>query len=173
MAKRQEKDSVDLNESSVHRENKQNRAQDAGDVATDATVDRLEAITGGAEDPPVYGGALGREIDKLDATTDEEVDALRVDLYQDDEVAEPRDGTGLVADDLAAEHVAEFTEVGRDLPDKGVVSAVPGRDDTSEVLRSHHPNTEIARAQDVVEGNLEEPRDEERVERKVDEGTAA
>ena len=41
------------------------------------------------------------------------------------------------------------------------------------VLRRHHPNTGIARAQDVVEGNLDQPRDEEVMERKVDEGTAA
>jgi hypothetical protein len=49
---------------------------------------------------------------------------------------------------------------------------VPGRDDTSETLRRHHPNTDVARADAVVEGNLDEPRDEEVGERMVDEGTA-
>lgn len=58
-------------------------------------------------------------------------------------------------------------------PDQGVVTVEPGRDDTSQVLRRHHPNTGIARAQDVIEGNLDEPRDEEVMERKADEGTAA
>ena len=74
---------------------------------------------------------------------------------------------------LAEEEIARFTEVGPMQPDQGVVSVEPGRDDTSRVLRRHHPNTGIARAQDVVEGNLDQPRDEEVMERKVDEGTAA
>ena len=49
----------------------------------------------------------------------------------------------------------------------------PGRDDTSRVLLRHHSNTKIARAEDVLEGNLDEPRDEEVMDRKVDEGTPA
>lgn len=114
-----------------------------------------------------------REVRKLNATTDEEVDALRVDLFQEDERPNARDGSGRVVDDLAEAKVAEFTEVGPRADDRGAESLEPGRDDTSRTLRRHHPNTSIARAEDVVEGNLDEPREETRAERKVDEGTAA
>lgn len=148
-------------------------ATDLGDTASEATLDRLEAITGGADDPPRLRGELGRKVDQLDAASDEEVDALRVNLRQDDKVRDARDGTGLVADEVAAERMAGLTEAGPDLSDKGVASVVPGRDDTGRILRRHHPNTGLARAQNVVEGNLDEPRDESLSERKVDEGTAA
>lgn len=161
-------------ESSVHTRRIQESAAERGDVATEADLDRLEAITGGAEDPKLYRGALGRKIDELDATTEEEVDALRVNMRQDDQdVRSTRYGTGLIGDDLAAERLAGFTESGPELPDKGVVSVVPGREDTSKVLRKHHPNSSVARSQDVVEGNLDEPRDQNRSEPRVDEGTAA
>ena len=56
--------------------------------------------------------------------------------------------------------------------DIGVVSVEPGRDDTSRILRRHHPNTTIAGSEAIVEGNLDEPMDETITERKVDEGTA-
>lgn len=172
MPKRSNEDEVNLNESSVYRD--RDASDSRGDTATDADLDRLESLTGGAEDPEIYRGALGREFDKLDASTDEEIDALEVNLNQDDDsIRNTSYGTGLIDDDLAAESVEDFTESGPDLTDKGVNSLVPGRDDTSATLRHHHPNTEIARAQDVVEGNLDEPRDEARIERKVDEGTGA
>jgi transcription termination/antitermination protein NusA len=116
---------------------------------------------------------LMREIRKLDASTEEEVDALKVDLFPDDERPNARDGSGLVVDELAEEEIAKFTEVGPLQPDRGVESLVPGRDNTSTILRRHHPNTEVARAEDVLEGNLDEPRNETEMERKVDEGTAA
>ena len=146
------------------------------DVATEATLERLEAIAGGAdEDDPrlLLDRNLSREVDKLDAITEEEIDALRVDLVQDEGESHTTDSSGRVVDDVAEEEVARFTEVGPMQPDQGVVSVEPGRDDTSRVLRRHHPNTTVARAQDVVEGNLDEPRNEEVTERKVDEGTAA
>ena len=111
-------------------------------------------------------------MDELDASTEEEIDALEVNLTQEDEIASTRDGSGRVIDDVAEEELARFTEVGPMQTDQGVVPVAPGRDDTSAVLRRHHPNTEIARSEDIVEGNLDEPRDEEVVERKVDEGTA-
>jgi len=38
------------------------------------------------------------------------------------------------------------------------------------VLAGHHPDTEIARAEAVVEGNVDEARDERREDVKVDEG---
>lgn len=147
-------------------------AADTDDVATEDALDRLEAITGGAEEPVFAEGKMDREINKLDASTEEEIDALKLN-QADNDPGRSRDSSGRIADDLAAEHIAGFTEVGRELPDKGVRSVVPGRDDTSRELRRHHPNTEIARAQDVVEGNLEEPRELGVSDRKVDEGTAA
>ena len=146
------------------------------DVADASTIERLESIAGGAnEDDPRLrlDPNLSREADKLDAITDEQVDALRVDLVQDAGESHTTDTSGRVVDDAAEEEIARFTEVGPMQPDQGVVSVEPGREDTSRVLRRHHPNTAVARAQDVVEGNLDEPRDEEITERKVDEGTAA
>lgn len=128
-------------------------------------------VTAGSK-PRMVQEDLARQTAALNASTDEEVDALRVDLMQDPRGRDTRDGTGKIVDEVAREHMAGMTEVGPELDDKGVVSAVPGRDNPSGILRRHHPNTEVARAQDVVEGNLEEPRDEGRMERKVDEGTA-
>lgn len=116
---------------------------------------------------------LGSEIHKLDASTDEELDALEVNLRQEDERPNVRDGSGRVVDELAEEKLGKFTETGPFQGDIGSVSVMPGRDNTSETLRRHHPNTELARAEDVVEGNLDEPRDDEIGERKRDEGTAA
>lgn len=150
-----------------------NRADDAADAAT---IDRLSAIAGGADedDPRLFQDKhLSREIEKLDAETEEEIDALRVDLVQDGGESHTDDSSGRIVDDTAEEELARFTEVGPMQADQGVASVEPGRDDTSRVLRRHHPNTEVARAQDVVEGNLDEPRDEEVVEPKRDEGTAA
>ena len=133
--------------------------------------ERVEVTVG--SNPPMVEGDLARQTAALNASTEEEVDALRVDLMQDPRGRDTRDGTGKIVDEVAREHMAGLTEVGHDLDDKGVVSAVPGRDNPSGILRRHHPNTEIARAQDVVEGNVDEPRDEGRMERKVDDGTAA
>lgn len=117
-------------------------------------------------------GELGREAESLDAATEEEIDALRLDLTQDDSPAST-DGSGRVADELAEERLAELTEVGPYLEGEGAVSITPGREETGASIRSHHPNSEIARSEAVVEGNLEESQEESRVERKVDEGTAA
>jgi hypothetical protein len=116
---------------------------------------------------------LRQEAEKLDAATEEEVDALRVNLLQEDENSSARDGSGLIVDEIAEEKVAKFTEVGPLSADIGAKSLTPGRDNTSSILRRHHPNTGVARAEDVVDGNLDEPREESRMERKVDEGTAA
>ena len=151
---------------------------DTADAATAdaATIDRLDAIAGGAdEDDPRYllDPSLSREMDKLDAATEEEVDALRVNLVQDGGESHTTDTSGRVVDDAAEEELARFTEVGPMQPDQGVASVEPGRDDTSRRLRRHHRNTSVSRAQDVLEGNLDEPSNEEVMERKVDEGTAA
>jgi hypothetical protein len=172
--KRQE---VDLSESSIYGKDAEADVERFApdDIATTGTIDRLEEITGGdgkdRESLPVTG-RLGRQIDALDASTDEEIDALQLDLTQVDERSNARDGSGRIVDEVAEERLAEFTEVGPDLEDEGVLDVVPGLDDTSQVLRDHHPNTEFGRADAVVEGNFDEPRDEELEERKVDEGTA-
>lgn len=147
----------------------------ANDVVTEPTLQRLEAIAGGADedDPRLFAPDLSKDVDALDASTDEEIDALEVNLYQDDDrTGATRDGTGRIVDDTAEEELARFTETGPMQPDQGVVAVEPGRDDTSDVLRQHHPNTGTARSQNVVEGNLDEPSNEQVLDRKVDEGTA-
>ena len=92
------------------------------DVADAATIERLEAIAGGAdEDDPrqILDPGLSREIDKLDAVTEEEIDALRVDLSQDGGESHTTDSSGRVVDDVAEEELARFTEVGPMQPDQG------------------------------------------------------
>jgi transcription termination/antitermination protein NusA len=133
-------------------------------------LERARMMRRAGEDDP---RELQREMEKLDAETEEEVDALRVNLLQDDEYGLPRDGTGKVVDNLAEEKITEFTEVGPLAGERGAVAMTPGRDDTSNILRRHHPNTGIARAENIVEGNMDEPREEITREREVDEGNAA
>jgi hypothetical protein len=112
--------------------------------------------------------------DEFDASNAEELDALEVNLAQDgDDFRASDDGTGLIDDELAEERIEGLTEVGPDLENKGVVNAVPGRDDTSTTLRRHYANSGIARDQDVEEDNLDEPRDEMISGRQGDEDTAA
>jgi hypothetical protein len=174
MAKKNKDAEVNLDESSVYGKDEDTPASDAGDAATETDVDRLEAITGGADDPIVDDDEeLNDQMDALDASIDEELDALQVNLEQDDALDNTRDGSGRVIDEVAEEQIAKFTEVGPLQPNLGAVPVEPGRDDTSATLRRHHPNTEVARSEDVGEGNLDEPRDEEVNERKVDDGTAA
>lgn len=177
MAKRTEKAQSTQPSNDKNPESRRQQAANRGeDTADAATIERLAAIAGGADedDPRLFEDEdLSREIDKLDAETEEEIDALRLDLVQDGGESHTTDTSGRIVDDTAEEELARFTEVGPMQPDQGVVTVEPGRDDTSRVLRRHHPNTEVARAQDVVEGNLDEPRDEEVMDKKVDEGTAA
>jgi len=118
-------------------------------------------------------GKLGHEIRKLNAGAEEEVDALKVDLFQADERPSARDGSGRVVDELAESNLASLTEVGPLQPDRGAESLTPGRDDTSATLRRHRRATGAACAENVVENSLDEPKEEGRVERKVDKGTAA
>ena len=156
-----------------------NVAPAMGDTVDAQTLERLEAITGGADldDEPFLidegsqvGGLTAGKQDALDASTEEEIDALKVNLYQEDEPFNTRDGSGLIADDIATQRMAEVTETGPMLDTDGSDALTPGRDDTSAVLAEHHPNTEIARAETVIEGNLDEARDERREDVKVDEG---
>ncbi len=95
------------------------------------------------------------------AQTDEEIDALTLDLTQAGEEGESRDGSGLISDDLAEERLAEITEVGPDLDDQGALSLEPGREDVSERLAENFPNHDaIPRSNAVLEGNVEEIKDE-------------
>lgn len=176
MAKNPDKERLDIGVKSGGR-GTYDPAADTDDTVTEEQLDRVQAISGPEENTGTRFSdrdpGRDRELEKLAASTEEQVDALRVNLMQDAEFRDPRDGSGRIVDDVAQDRISGFTETGKDLNDKGVVSVTPGRDDTSRELREHHPNTGLARAQDVVEGNLDEPREESRVERKVDEGTAA
>ncbi len=107
------------------------------------------------------------------ASTDEEIDALRQDLTQSEEEPRSEDGSGLIADEVAEERLAEVTEVGPLLDSEGAEPLVPGREDTSAILAEHETNPAIARDEAVVEGNVEEVREEELGEKKVDEGSGA
>ena len=131
MAEKPRNYEVDLKESSTYGRDDQDTPADLGDAATEELLDRLETITGGADDPPIFEGELGRKMDELDAETDEEVDALEVDLLQEDEISNPNDGSGRIVDDVSEEDLARFTEVGPDAFDRGAISVVPGREDTS------------------------------------------
>jgi N utilization substance protein A len=107
-----------------------------------------------------------------DAQAEEEVDALKQDLTQAGEEPPSEDGSGTISDEVAEERLAEVTEVGPALAGEGAESVAPGREDTSAELAEHHPDTEVARSETVVEGNLDEPKEEQTGERKVDEGGA-
>jgi hypothetical protein len=151
---------VDLSESSVHGKETE---LDSDDAATADRIDRLESIIGGVdEEPLVVEGKLGRQFDALDASTEEELDALEVDLVQDGDPFGARDGSGRVDDDVAEEQIAAFTEVGPLANDRGAESVAPGRDDTSAVLLRHHERSEVDDDSDaILDGNLDPPLDEE------------
>lgn len=152
------KEHVDLSESSIYGD-AQDDASD-GDHAADADLARLESITGSADDPLIVEGELGEKFDALDASTEEEIDALEENLLQDDELESSRDGSGRIVDDLAEERIAKLTETGPFEGNQGAVSVSPGGDDTSSVLRKHQTKPEVARADAVLEGNIDEPQDE-------------
>jgi hypothetical protein len=143
------------------------------ELDNESDVERVEVLAFGADNSDdVEADDLSEKLSELAATTEEEVDALRVNLVQDDYPPTTRDSSGRLVDDYAEERLARFTEADPMLGDNGVVNVEPGRDDTSRILRRHHPNTTIARSDAVVEGNIDEPTDETIMERKVDEGTA-
>jgi hypothetical protein len=172
MAKQMGRSHVDLSESSVYGDAQ--TELDGDDVASEDRLERLETITGGAdEDPPVFEGEMAQQFDELNAGTEEELDALKVNLMQDDDPFGSRDGSGRVVDDIAEEQIAEFTEVGPMVADRGGVSVAPGNEDTSDELRRHHPQAEMDGYDAVVEGSIDDPLDEDDSDRKVEEGTAA
>ena len=158
MAERREGNDADLSESSVY-----SGEEAAGeDVATEATLDRLETITGGAEEPEpaIDDPELAEKLDELDAETEEEIDALKVNLQQEDERPDWRDGSGRVVDELAEERIEALTETEPLEDARGARSLEPGSDDTSEEIRRHHPDMRIVDAEALSEGNVEETRDE-------------
>jgi len=95
-----------------------------------------------------------------EASLDEEIDALQQDLTQSGEESVSEDGSGLINDEVAEERLAEVTEVGPDLEEEGAESLDPGREDVSEVLAEHQPNPKLDLDETVLEGNLEEVKDE-------------
>jgi N utilization substance protein A len=95
------------------------------------------------------------------ASSDEEIDALRLDLTQGEETPETADGSGLVNDEVAEERIAELTEVGEALEDEGGESLQPGSQDTSEVLAEHAVDPDEDEDEEIGEGNIEEVRAEE------------
>jgi hypothetical protein len=85
------------------------RTQASDHFADGPTLAQLEAIAGGADEDDLrlfLDPDLGREVDKLDAETEEEIDALRVDLVQDGGASHTTDNSGGVVDDMAVEDLA-------------------------------------------------------------------
>ena len=143
------------------------------DLDSAGDVERVEVLASDAEgQEDIEKDDLGEKLSELAASIEEEVDALRVNLTQDDDPPSSRDSSGRIVDDVAEQRLARFTESDPMQGDIGVGAVAPGRDDTSRILRRHHPNTTIAGSAAIVEGNLDEPMDETIMERKVDEGTA-
>lgn len=148
---------VDLTESSIYGPGQ----QEAEDSASEHDLDRLEAITGGADEPIVFDDEdLELEDEELEAETDEEIDALRVDLLQDEDVP-ARDGSGRVVDSVAEEQLAEFTEVGPASENRGGIAVTPGRDDTSSQIRRNRTRTGAVDSDAIVEGSLAEASQDE------------
>jgi transcription termination/antitermination protein NusA len=99
-----------------------------------------------------------------EASIDEELDALEQDLTQSGEEAlsdeEGDDGSGRIRDDVAEEQTGEYTEVGPDVEVEGALSVDPGSEDTSEILAEHKLKPDVGDDDAVVEGNIEEVKDE-------------
>lgn len=143
------------------------------ELDNEGDVERVEVLVSGAESSEdVEADDISEKLSELAASTEEELDALRVNLTQDDYPPSTLDSSGRVVDDTAQERLARFTEADPMQGELGAISVEPGRDDTSRILRRHHPDTTIAGSEAIVEGNLDEPMDETIMERKVDEGTA-
>jgi transcription termination/antitermination protein NusA len=106
-----------------------------------------------------------------EASLDEEIEALEQDLTQSGEERASADGSGNISDEVAAERIEELAETGPALDTEGAEALVPGREDVSERLAENETNPEVARDEAVLEGNVEEVREEELGEKKVDEGT--
>jgi N utilization substance protein A len=122
----------------------------------------------GEERPAGATQSVARAAHIADVQAEEEIEALQQDLTQAGEDEVPReDGSGFIADEVAEEGLAEVTEEGEALEVEGAEALTPGREDTSETLLRHHPLSHA-----IHEGNVEEVKEEEVGERKVDEGGA-
>ncbi len=128
------------------------------------------------EERPAEAPAEGEEAARRaeDASTEEQLDALRQGLTQaGSEPENTRDSTGLVSDEVAEERLAEITEVGPYVDNRGAEPVAPGHEDTSAVLAEHGTNPDVDTDEAVVEGNVEETRQDRFDEKKADEGTGA
>jgi hypothetical protein len=163
MARRENIQGTDLNSTESGSGNTRGSIPDMTEGVTENQIDRLEALTGGddEDEPQPQSEDLQRQFDSLDASTDEELDALELNLVQDGELGESRDGSGPIADDVAEEEIAKSTEVGPAVNDRGAESVEPGAQDTSQVLLRHRPVSRGGSDSDaIVEGNIDEPLDE-------------
>ncbi len=95
----------------------------------------------GAEGAPASDAAeqLAAAEDKLAAQSEEEIDALKVNESDGEDVSAGKDGSGPVHDDIAAERMEELTESGKDVGEIGVLDVAPGQQDTSHKLEENGP----------------------------------
>jgi N utilization substance protein A len=119
-----------------------------------------EAAAEGGAEASTEASAEAAALKAEEASLDEEIDALQQDLTQSGEESVSEDGSGLINDEVAEERLAEVTEVGPDLEEEGAESLDPGREDVSEMLAEHEPNPKLDLDETVLEGNLEEVKDE-------------
>ena len=81
------------------------------DPGTDSTLERVEVLAAGAEKiDNIEEDGLGEKLAELAVTTEEEVDALKINLVQEDERSSSRDGSSWLVDEAAEERMARFTE---------------------------------------------------------------
>lgn len=142
------------------------------DVRDDSRLERVELLAADAQArADLEAEGFGEDLAQLAVTTEEEVDALRINLLQGDEPAGTRNSTGRVVDKRAEERIRRFTGSDPIKADLGAAGVEPGHDNTSEVLRIDHHDASIRRSEALAEGNLEEPIDESVSDSRKDEGT--
>lgn len=130
------------------------------DLGADSNLERVEVLAASAQNQNIEQEGLGEKLAELAVTTEEELDALRINLLQEDERAQTRDSSGRVVDDAAEERIASFTESDPMQGDLGAASVEPGRDNTSFLLCENQPNLSIDHSDAVFEGDLDESMDE-------------
>lgn len=81
------------------------------DWGNDHTLERVEVLALGAQDSDnIENEGLGEKLAQLAVTTEEEVDALKMNLLQEDERANSGPGSGRLIDDSRAGRIARFPE---------------------------------------------------------------